>query len=335
MISIIIPVYNRLNLLIKCIESIYNQNYKNFEIIVIDDNSKENIFRVLKQRFPFIKVLRNKTNMGPSYCKNLGTLKSKGKYILYLDSDVELINKNTLKNFLKLYKKNTGQIGGEGLFKDNKIVGVLGNTFSMKGNQPYLKVGNNKPIAECDFVNTCNCFIEKEKVKEVGGFDPYYVYYFEDMDFGFNVNKKYKNYFSLDVGVNHKFSKKERRNPAYAFYRNSIRFGLKNYGLEGALFFIKHNLIILLKKTLDYFKMKDIIKKVFIRETITKNYDEIIILKNTQKEKLSFLYILREYGLLCFSIFWNILYLKQTLNCRKKNFIDLEQLSNYKKPLFT
>ena len=90
--SVIIVNYNNATFLGNCIDSILNQSYKDIEIIVVDDKSKDNSVEILKKYKNKINLIRNikQTSYG-SYNQinscHKGFLKSKGKYILLLDSD--------------------------------------------------------------------------------------------------------------------------------------------------------------------------------------------------------------------------------------------------------
>lgn len=88
MISIIMPVYNTEEYLKKSIESILNQTYKEFELIIINDCSKGNADEIIKSyKDKRIKYIKNKTNKGIGYNRNLGIKESKGDYICFIDSD--------------------------------------------------------------------------------------------------------------------------------------------------------------------------------------------------------------------------------------------------------
>ncbi|MBU0763191.1 MAG: glycosyltransferase family 2 protein, partial [Candidatus Altiarchaeota archaeon] len=102
LISIIIPAYNRLGYLEKCLESIKLQKFKNYEIIVVDDCSTENLSGVAA----FCdKYVLNNINMGPSYSKNLGALNSSGEILLFLDSDVVLLP-GSLEKLPEIFKSD-------------------------------------------------------------------------------------------------------------------------------------------------------------------------------------------------------------------------------------
>ena len=86
-ISIIIPTYNREKLLIRSIKSILKQTYKNFEIIIVDDFSKDNTKNIINifndKRIRYIRLRKNK---GASVARNIGIKKATGKYISFQDS---------------------------------------------------------------------------------------------------------------------------------------------------------------------------------------------------------------------------------------------------------
>ncbi len=90
MISIIVPTYNRLTSLKRCVESIILQQYAELELIIIDDFSQDGTREYLTQlsnEHPFIKVLFNKANHGVNYTRNRGIEVASKKFILFLDSD--------------------------------------------------------------------------------------------------------------------------------------------------------------------------------------------------------------------------------------------------------
>lgn len=106
--SIIIPTYKINKYIQKSIESAINQNFAidKFEVILVNDGSKENFFKIIKKYkyFRNFKYFKLKKNKGPGIARNYGVLKSKGKYIYFLDSD-DYLNKNTLKKFNSIIKK--------------------------------------------------------------------------------------------------------------------------------------------------------------------------------------------------------------------------------------
>jgi len=103
-ISTIIPVYNAEKQIFNSICSIQNQDFINFEIILIDDFSTDNSFKIiedLQKMDKRIKMLKNKKNMGSLYSRSIGVLMSNGDYIFGLDNDDMFFSNDVYKFFLK------------------------------------------------------------------------------------------------------------------------------------------------------------------------------------------------------------------------------------------
>jgi glycosyltransferase involved in cell wall biosynthesis len=100
-ISVIIPTYNRAKLITKSINSVLNQTFHNFEVLIIDDNSTDNteqeIAKINDHRIRYIK-LENK--QGSNFARNFGIEKAKGEYIAFQDSD-DIFHEDKLEKQLK------------------------------------------------------------------------------------------------------------------------------------------------------------------------------------------------------------------------------------------
>lgn len=121
-ISIIITVYNTQAFLATAFRSIQNQDYKNIEILVIDDNSQDGSSRIIKKYMSEDKriiLMKNTENKGALYSKSLGVLYAMGKYVMTLDSDDLYANKNAFSILYNECEKNNLDILGFGsLFTD-------------------------------------------------------------------------------------------------------------------------------------------------------------------------------------------------------------------------
>ena len=114
-ISTIIPVYNCNKTIYSAINSILNQNYTDFEIILIDDCSKDNSLKIIQdiqEKDKRIKVLKNKKNMGTLYSRSLGVLISKGEYIFPLDNDDFFFSDDIFSSILKIAQEYKFDIVG-------------------------------------------------------------------------------------------------------------------------------------------------------------------------------------------------------------------------------
>ena len=133
-ISIIILNYNAGQLLLDCVESIKNTDYENYEIIVVDNASKDNSHKECKKKFPEIELIENDRNLG--YCEgnNVGIRNVKGEFVVVLNPDT-LVDPNWLKELLKGYHKF-----GDGIYQpkflttnNHKILQSTGNMIQLFG----------------------------------------------------------------------------------------------------------------------------------------------------------------------------------------------------------
>lgn len=110
-ISIIVPVYNVENLLKYCVNSLLNQTYKDFEILLIDDGSKDSSPTLCDEYAssnPVIKVF-HKPNGGLSDARNYGIEKAKGDFFLFIDSD-DILHRDFCKTLIELQQKYDSDI---------------------------------------------------------------------------------------------------------------------------------------------------------------------------------------------------------------------------------
>jgi len=98
MISLVIPVFNRPKEFKKCLESVFRQTYRDFEVIIVDDGSVEDVESVVRQ-FEIKKYIKQ-TNSGAPTARNRGFEEAKGEFVLFLDADV-IMQPNMLD---KMYK---------------------------------------------------------------------------------------------------------------------------------------------------------------------------------------------------------------------------------------
>ena len=92
--SIIVPVYNVEEYIDECLSSIFNQSYKDFEVIVVDDGTKDNSMDIVNK---YDVTVVKEENSGLSTARNNGVKKAKGEYLLFVDSD-DYLEKDLLKN---------------------------------------------------------------------------------------------------------------------------------------------------------------------------------------------------------------------------------------------
>ncbi len=163
LISVIMPVYNRVEIVKKAIDSVLNQTYKNIELIIIDDGSDDGTYELI-QNMPDdrIVLIKNEINQGVSKSRNIALEKSKGEYIGYLDSDNDW-DKNYISAMLGAFLELSDAdavYSGQLLFKKSKTpYAIRFSSFnkSLLRNRNYIDL---------------NCFMHNKSIFEkFGNFD--------------------------------------------------------------------------------------------------------------------------------------------------------------------
>lgn len=139
LVSVIMPCYNGEKFIGEAIESVMNQTYKNWELIIIDDNSMDNSEKIINNYLSDsrIKYIKSKKNKGIPVVRNIGIRVSKGEYIAFLDQDDIWVQKKIEKQLNLFYKKNErlGLIFGDVLninSEGKEIKGIASQTFNNK-----------------------------------------------------------------------------------------------------------------------------------------------------------------------------------------------------------
>lgn len=142
-ISVIVPMYNAEKFLNCCIESVLNQTFRDFELILIDDCSTDKTLEISKSFSDSrIKILHTEKNLGrPGMTRNVGIDAARGKYFYFMDAD-DAILKNALEILLKTMTENNADIVycSKWLEPDdsnfNKLVGQISAKMQGTSNDP-------------------------------------------------------------------------------------------------------------------------------------------------------------------------------------------------------
>ncbi|MDD4561400.1 MAG: glycosyltransferase family A protein, partial [Candidatus Dojkabacteria bacterium] len=103
MVTIIIPVYNAEKTLKKCLDSILHQTYTKYEVILINDGSKDKSLQIVqeyKEKHPDIFQIYDQENVGPAVTRNSGMQCAKGEYLFFIDCD-DYIDEKYIETFVK------------------------------------------------------------------------------------------------------------------------------------------------------------------------------------------------------------------------------------------
>lgn len=169
MVSIIIPTFNRADVLGRCLQSLVNQTYKNFEVLVCDDGSTDNSKEIIDKFVLLLKIkyFKNKNFGGPARPRNIGILHSVGKYLAFLDSDDWWAPKKLEISVLAL------EAGADVVYHDLYLmpVGILKPTPHNKSKTRQLMPPVfNDLIAGGHAINTSSVLVRKKLMKKINGF---------------------------------------------------------------------------------------------------------------------------------------------------------------------
>ncbi len=275
---------NRKNKLKNCLDSIWQNSYKNIELIVIDNHSSDgtvSFLSKLKNECANIKIIFNQVNLGLAKARNQGIENSKGKYILFIDDD-NVIDKLMIDNLLSLFKEDQkiGIIAPKTYYRDNPrkiwFNGANINLLTSKANfKDFNLIENNNNNYNFQVNLVHNCFIVKNELfKKIGMFDEDLFLGYIEFDVCMRVNRNYSIYICSNAKSYHDIpSKQEDKSLRYygldtpfdVYYRMRNRgIIIKRYSnsfqktifflIFYPLYFVYYSWIILKYKKSDYLK---------------------------------------------------------------------------------
>lgn len=205
LVSIIIPNYNHVEELSRCIDSIINKStYKNYEIIIVENNSNKKTFAYYDtlKKYNNIKVVVYESNSGFNYSaiNNYGVQFAKGEHYILLNNDIEIITPNWIEEMLMYSQRDdVGAVGAMLYYPNDTIqhagvtLGVLtlaGHNFKHfpRGNPGYFgRAGYQQNVSAV----TAACLMVSAKVyKQVNGLDESFAVAFNDIDFCMRIRKE-------------------------------------------------------------------------------------------------------------------------------------------------
>ena len=223
-----------------------------YEVFVVDNNSSDDSLKMLAQKFPKVKVIANKENIGFSKANNQAIKVSKGDYVLLLNPDT-IIQEDTLQkcvNFMDL-QVNAGGLGvkmvdGAGNFLPESKRGFpspmaafskmsgLSKLFPNSKNlgQYHLSYLDKNKNHKVDVLSGAFMLLRKSVLDKVGLLDEDYFMYGEDIDLSYRIKKAgFDNYYFADTSIIHfkgESTKKGSLNYIKVFYNAMIIFANKN-----------------------------------------------------------------------------------------------------------
>ena len=203
-VSVVVLNYNNKKVITHCVDTLlkYNDRY-NYQIVVVDNMSTDGSYEILQEKYGKNITLVRNTKNGCSSGRNLGVKNSKGKYILFLDSDEWILNKYWLDSYLEtiIDNDNIGAIGwGAGWFNSKGFSYKVVDAY-----EHFYMPPNSIARKDIGYLATCGFIMEKELFYKIGEFDINYdPTCYEDTDLSLKIrNSGKETYYSKYLGVGH------------------------------------------------------------------------------------------------------------------------------------
>lgn len=241
-VFVIILNYNGKNTIKTCLDSVYKSDYPNFEVVVVDNASRDGSFELAKNYFSRAHFILNEKNVGFAAGNNVAirfALEKFADYIFLLNNDAT-VEENTLSKLVATAESDekTGILSPVVYRSDGEIWFAAGRIKWLKMKAIHeFSVGTDRMVEthncaflRTDFVSGCAMFIKKDVFQEIGLLDEKYFLYYEDADFCLRARRKE---FKCAVVpgarvIHHERSEKNMEDKTYWLVLSGLIFFKKN-----------------------------------------------------------------------------------------------------------
>lgn len=261
-LSVVIVNYNVKHFVEQCLHSVLNASRNlRTEIFVVDNNSVDGSVPFIKQKFPQVKLIENKSNTGFSVANNQAIKQCTGKYVLLLNPDT-VVQEDTFDkvfSFMESHPEAGGlgikMVDGKGNFLPESKRGLptpavafykifgLAKIFprSKKFGQYHLTYLDKNKTHPIDVLSGAFMLLRKEALDKIGLLDETFFMYGEDIDLSYRITKGgFKNYYFADSSIIHykgESTKKSSVNYVIVFYKAMAIFAKKHFSSGNAKLF--------------------------------------------------------------------------------------------------
>ncbi len=249
------------------------------EVFVVDNNSSDDSMSYLQSKFPWVRYIENKENVGFSCANNQAIREVRGEYVLLLNPDT-FIGERTLRECIDFMDKNpqagmcgVGMLKADGSFAPESRRGVptpfvafckmsgLGALFpkSRLFGGYYMQYLNKHSINPIEIVSGAFMFIRKEALDKVGLLDEAFFMYGEDIDLSYRVLKAgYQNYYIPTQILHYKgeSTKKDSIKYVNAFHKAMVIFFKKHFAQYSVIYSAFITLTVVMRGTMSYLMQK-------------------------------------------------------------------------------
>ncbi len=268
-----------------CLESVINQTYRPFEVLVTDDASTDNSIDIIKKyekKYKFIKGIYNKVNRGVALNRHNAILEAKGNYITMLDSDDYLFSPYKFEKEMNLIRKykleyNKDIISYSNIVRVDEDRNIYNETNIIEGNILASVITRSNPVPR-DFI------MLKKQYIEAGGYDQDIKLY-EDWDLVIRLARKNEFYYTNTEGTGYRV---HGQGLSSVNYRKHIKW--LDIVFSKNIDFINDQSIDIFKKNYNLFLLRFLINNLNIdnvdKDILSKILERFTIIDNKKEEKV-------------------------------------------------
>ncbi len=275
-LSVVIVNYNVKHFLAQCLQSVVAAIQKiDAEVFVVDNSSADGSVNMVQEKFPWVKLIANKENIGFSRANNQAIKQSTGKFVLLLNPDT-VVAEDTFEKCVAFMEthENAGGLGvhmidGKGVFLPESKRGLptpavafykmFGLSFLFPKSKTFgryhLGYLNENESCEAEILSGAFMMMRKTALDKAGLLDETFFMYGEDIDLSYRIEKAgFKNYYFSETSIIHykgESTKKGSLNYVKVFYRAMIIFAQKHFtGSSAGLFSLLINAAVVFRAML-------------------------------------------------------------------------------------
>lgn len=269
LVSIIILNYNTIEVTCEFLESTRRLSYPNYEIILVDNASRENPTEIIRSRYPEVVLIVNKKNLGFSGGNNVGIRASRGSYYFIVNNDTE-VTPHLLEKLLEPFAldPSIGVVSPKiRYFSEPDIIQYAGfteiNPFTGRNRligEKEKDLGQHDTPGYTAYTHGAAMMVKKEVVDKVGLLPDLFFAYYEELDWSAHIRRAgYKIYYQPHALIYHKESVTiGKESPLKAYYqsRNRILFMRRNSSRVQFAFFVVFLLVVIVPKTVVVYSVR-------------------------------------------------------------------------------
>ena len=229
----VIVSYNRAEELRRCLASLHGQQPALARVVVVDNGSTDASLAMLRTEFLWVELIAAGANLGPCIARNMGAARAQEPVLWFLDSDTTVPEADGAARLFALFAADPelAAAGGEALIDaSGRSIGVkrlrCGPSGIIQGDRI---IGAAPATAECPVIASCNLMVRARDFARAGGFDPYYFFFYEDMDLTWRLHALGRRQLVLSpMPVLHHYSENVRIKRVWQHARNRMYFCLKH-----------------------------------------------------------------------------------------------------------